>query len=186
MYCRDSIRTSTPESRVISRRLHGDGARPRRFFSSQRDEASRLQSRFDDNRRTLIDYREQLDHVLVTHPHAPVTGSCADFVLVFGAMNVDIAVARIRIVLVQSVEPQNTRHDRVLRRRSRFVRPKRNPPDENSSVGHIASNLLRDAETAGWRFEAPLLCPDAEPRCRHGVRANGPFVFFYGELLVSN
>ena len=67
-----------------------------------------FESPLDYNRRTLIDHFEQFDHVLVTHPHAAVTRSRADFVLVFGAMNVDEAVARIRIVLVQSVEPQNT------------------------------------------------------------------------------
>ena len=61
------------------------------------------ESCLDYNRRTLIDHFEQFDHVLVTHPHAPVTRSCADFVLVFGAMNVHEAVARIRVVLVQSV-----------------------------------------------------------------------------------
>ena len=46
----------------------------------------------------------------------------ANFVLVFGAMNVHEAVARIRIVLVHSIEPQNTRRDQVLRRRGRFVK----------------------------------------------------------------
>jgi hypothetical protein len=69
---------------------------------------SLFESRLDYNRRTLIDHFEQFDHVLVTHPHAAVTRSRADFVLVFGAMNVHEAVARIRIVLVQSIEPQNT------------------------------------------------------------------------------
>ena len=67
-----------------------------------------FESRLDYNRRTLIDHFEQFDHVLVTHSHAAVTRRRADFVLVFGAMNVHEAVARIRIVLIQSVEPQNT------------------------------------------------------------------------------
>ena len=70
-----------------------------------------FESRLDYNWRTLIDHFEQFDHVLVTHPHAAMTRSRADFVLVFGAMNVNEAVARIRIVLVQPVEPQNTRRD---------------------------------------------------------------------------
>ena len=109
------------------RLMHGDGAPPRRFFSSRRDEdvaapithfasfriasSTRLnfsKSRLDYNRRPLIDHSEQFDHVLVTHPHAAVTRSRPDFVLVFGAMNVHEAVARVRIVLIQSVEPQNT------------------------------------------------------------------------------
>jgi len=145
-----------------------------------------FESGLDYNRRTLIDNFEQFDHVLVTHPHATVTRSRADFILVFGAMNVDVAVARIRILLVQPVEPQNTRRHQVLRRRRRFVGLKRNAPHKNGSVRHIASDLLRHAKTAGRRFEAPLLRPDTESRRGHGVRADGLFVFFYGELLVPN
>src|SRR5215471_6981433 len=76
-------------------------------------------SRLDYNRRTLIDHFEQFDYVFVTHPHAAVTRSGPDFVLVLGPMNVDEAVARIGIVLVQSVEPQNARRDQVLRLRRR-------------------------------------------------------------------
>ena len=60
-------------------------------------------SRFDYNRRTLIDHFEQFDYVLVAHPHAAMACSRADFVLMFGAMNVHVAVAGIRILLVKSV-----------------------------------------------------------------------------------
>jgi hypothetical protein len=59
-----------------------------------------LCSRLDYNRRAFIDHFEQFDYVLVAHPHAAVTRRRADFVLVFGAMNVDEAVACIRIVLI--------------------------------------------------------------------------------------
>ena len=145
-----------------------------------------FESRLDYHRRTLIDHFEQFDHVLVTHPHAAVTRSRADFVLVFGPMNVDVAVARIRIVLVQSVEPQNTRCHQVLRRRQRFVGLKRHAAYKNGSTLHIAPDFLRHAKTAGRRLEAPLLRPDTESRRGHGVRADRLFVFFYGELLVSN
>jgi len=70
--------------------------------------ASVLRSRLDYNRRTVVDHVEQFDHVLVPHSHATVTRGRADFVLVFGAMNVDEPVARIRIVFVEAIEPQNT------------------------------------------------------------------------------
>ena len=128
----DSIQTTKHDSRVML--TEANGSRPYTWrrrapapFPQIPDatRASRLQSRtarrsgrqadgvkfeslLDNDRRTLIDHFEQFDHVLVTHPHAAVARSRADFVLVFGAMNVDEAVARIRIVLVQSVEPQNT------------------------------------------------------------------------------
>src|SRR5438067_1300810 len=94
----------------------------------------RFKSRLDYNRRTLVHHFEQFDHVRVTHPHAAMTRGRADFVLVFGAMNVDEAVSRIRILLVQSVEPQNTRRHRILRRRRRFVGTKRNTAYKNGSV----------------------------------------------------
>ena len=111
--------------------------KPRSFAHAQDDRRDGswslelFESRLDYNRRPLIDHFEQFDHVLVTHPHAAVTRSRADFVLVFGAMNVDEAVARIRIVLVQSVEPQNARRDPVLRRRKRCVGLKRNAAYKN-------------------------------------------------------
>ena len=145
-----------------------------------------FESDLDHNWRTLIDHFEQFDHVLVAHPHTAMARGCADFVLVFGAMNVNEAVARIRIVLVQPVQPQNSRRDPILRRRKRFVGLKRNAAYKNGSVRHIASDLLRHAKTADWRFETSLLCPDTESRRGNGVRADRLFVFFYDELLVPN
>jgi hypothetical protein len=62
-------------------------------------------SLLDYNRRAFVDHLEQFDHVLVTHPHAAVTRSRSDFVLVFRSMNVNETVARIRIVLVEPIQP---------------------------------------------------------------------------------
>src|SRR5215211_9032859 len=115
-----------------------------------------------------------------------MTRSRADFVLMPGAMNVNESVACIRILLVQTVEPQNTRRHRILCRRKRFGGAKWNTAYKNGSVRHIASDLLRHAKTAGRRFEAPLLRPDTESRSGHRISSNWLFVFFYGELLVSN
>jgi len=143
-------------------------------------------SHLDYNRRTLIDHFEQFDHVRVTHSHAAMTRSRADFVLVLGAVNVDETVARIRIPLVQSVKPQNARRDQILRRRKRLVGLKRNAAYKNGSVRHIASDLLPHAKTTDRRFKAPLLRPDSESRSGHRIRADLLFVFFYGELLVPN
>ena len=145
-----------------------------------------FESDLDHNWRTLIDHFEQFDHVLVTHPHTAMARGRADFVLVFGAMNVNEAVARIRIVLVQPVQPQNSRRDPILRRRKRFVGLKRNAAYKNGSVRHIASDLLRHAKTADRRLEAPLLRAGTESRRRHRISADWLFVLFYGELLVSN
>src|SRR5262249_57441096 len=98
-------------------------------------------SRLDYNWRTFIDHLEQFDHVRVTHPHAAMTHGHADFVLVFSAMNVNEAIARIRILLVESVEPQNARRHKILCRRERVVGPKRHPPYQNASVLPIPTHL---------------------------------------------
>ena len=109
-----SCHVERSETSLIHVRLWLARIKPRSFARAQDDKPNGssclepFESLLDDDRRTFIDHFEQFDHILVTHPHAAVTRSRADFVLVFGAMNVDEAVARIRIVLVQPVEPQNT------------------------------------------------------------------------------
>jgi hypothetical protein len=62
-------------------------------------------STVDYNRRTLIHQVEEFDHVRVTHTHTAMARGRADFILVFRAVNVDEPVPRVRIVLVQSVQP---------------------------------------------------------------------------------
>ena len=115
-----------------------------------------------------------------------MAGGGADFILVLRAMYIDEAIARIRILIVQSVQPQNARRYQVLRLQERLVTLKRNTAYKDGSVRRIASDLLRHAETSGRRFEAPLLRPDAESRRRHRVSADFPFVLFHGQLLISN
>src|SRR5690348_10317325 len=101
-------------------------------------------------------------------------------------MDVHEPVACIRIVVVESVEPQNTRCHKILRRRKRIVGPKRNAPDKNSSLRHIVSDLRRHAETAGRRFETPLLRPYTESRRGNRISADSLFAIFHGELLIAN
>jgi len=60
---------------------------------------------FDNDGRAFIDKIEQLDHVRIAHPHASMARWVADFVLVFGTVNVNEAVARVRVVLIQAIKP---------------------------------------------------------------------------------
>ena len=60
---------------------------------------------FDHDGRAYIDKIEQLDDVRITHPHASVARRVADFVLVFGAVNVNETFARVRVVLIQAIKP---------------------------------------------------------------------------------
>jgi len=57
------------------------------------------------DRRAFIHEIEQFDYIRVPHSNAAAAVGGADLVLVFGAVDVDEAVACICIVLVQSVEP---------------------------------------------------------------------------------
>ena len=66
---------------------------------------ARRASRLDHNRRALVHDFEQFDYVCVTHPHTAKARSRTDFVFVSRPMNVDETVARIRILLLQSVQP---------------------------------------------------------------------------------
>jgi hypothetical protein len=100
-WCMEPARPRAVSVKSLTRR----GRRGSIHFAAR---ASRLQSRLDYNRGTLINHFGQFDYVLVTHPHAAVTRRRTNFVLVSGSMNVDEAVACICIVLVQSIEPQNT------------------------------------------------------------------------------
>src|SRR6266581_1234221 len=103
--------------------------------------------RFNHNGRALVHEFEQFDHILVTHPYAPVTRGLADFVLVPGTVNIDEAISRIGIVPVQPVEPQNARHHNILGRGKQFASLERDAAYKNGAARHSASNYLRHAKT---------------------------------------
>jgi hypothetical protein len=60
---------------------------------------------FDYDGRAFIDKIEQLHHVRIAHPHASMARRVTDFVLVLGTVNVNEAVARVRVVLIQTIKP---------------------------------------------------------------------------------
>ena len=143
-------------------------------------------SRFNDDGRPVIDQLEQFNYVGVAHPNAAMTRWAADFVLVFCAMNVDEAVARIGIVLFQSLEPQDTRHHQVLGRRKRIVGLEWNAALKNSSARQTVADFLHYAKISSGCLVAPLLRPDAKSRSGHRVAADWALAFFQGEPLISN
>ena len=66
---------------------------------------------FDRNRRPLGDKIEQFDNVGVGHSHAAVAIGGSDLVLVFGAVNVNESVPRVQVVLVEAIEPEDSRRN---------------------------------------------------------------------------
>ena len=63
----------------------------------------------DYNGRPFVDQIEQLNHVGVAHANATVTVWGADPVFVFGAVNINEPIARIGILFLQAIKPNDTR-----------------------------------------------------------------------------
>ena len=60
---------------------------------------------FDDYWCVVIHEIEKLDDVGVAHPNAAAAGGSADFAFVLRAVDINETLARVGIVLVQSVQP---------------------------------------------------------------------------------
>ena len=110
----------------------------------------------------------------------------ADLVLVFRAVDVNETIARVRIVVVRAVEPENSRHHQVFGGWQRIFRAERDTAAENCSAWHIAADLFRDAKVADRRFEAAFLSSDAEPRAGNWKRANRFAVASQRQPLILN
>src|SRR5438552_12257558 len=102
---------------------------------------------------------EQFDYIRIPHSHTTTAGGRANLVLVFGAMDVDVAVACIGILLIQAVEPQDTGHDQILGWRNGIDRLESDAASKNRATRRVAPNLLRYSKTASWRFHASHFRP---------------------------
>ena len=134
----------------------------------------------------LVNQVEQFNYIRIPHSHTTAAGGRADLVLVLGAVNVDVAVARIGIVLVQSVEPYDPRHDQILGLRNLFNGLKRHAASKNSAARGVGPNLLRDTETPGWRFHASHFRANAEPRSGHRVTMDQCVAVLQRKLLITD
>ena len=143
-------------------------------------------SRFNDDRRPIIDQIEQFNYIGAAHPNAAMARWAADLVLVFCAVNVDEAVARVGIVLFQSIEPQDARHHQVLGRRKRIAGLEWDAALKNGSARQIAPNFFDHAKISSGCLVAPLLRPNAESRSGHRIAADWLLAFLQGEPLISN
>jgi hypothetical protein len=135
---------------------------------------------------TLINKLKQVYDINISHSDAPVAGWPADFVLVFGAVNVNETVARVGVVLIQAIEPQDARHHQVLSRRKLIAGFQRHATLENSIARQAAADLLCDTEVADWCFHAAFLSPDSKSRSRHRVGADWRLVFHQREALIAD
>jgi hypothetical protein len=78
-------------------------------------------------------------------------------------VNVNEAVARVRVVFVQTIEPKNSRRDQVLGRRKWIVGLERDAALKNCPGPQAVSDFRHDSKIAGRRFIAALFHTEAEP-----------------------
>ena len=135
---------------------------------------------------TFIDEIEQLDYVLIAHSHASVARRVADLVLVLGAVDVNETVARVGVVLIQAIKPQDARHHQVVGRRKRIIGFQRHATLKNSITRQVGADLLCDTKVAAWCFHAAFFRPDSKSRRGYRVTADWRLVFHQGEALIAN
>jgi len=100
------------------------------------------------NQNALIDEVEQLNYVCVPHANATMAVRPADRFLMFRAVNVNEPIARIGVVLLGSIQPQNPRRDEIFGRRQRIIRTERNARLKNRSRFGVVADLFRDSKLA--------------------------------------
>ena len=116
----------------------------------------------DQDRRSLVHQFKQLDDVGVAHANAAVTVGAPDLVFMSRSVNVNETLARVRIVFIQSSQPENARRDQIFRGRQWVLRFERNPASKNGAERHAVPDFFRDLETAEGRFVASFFRPESE------------------------
>ena len=141
---------------------------------------------FDRYVSTLINELKQVYDINISHSDASVAGWHADFVLVPGAVNVNETVARVGVVFIQAIKPQDAGHHEVCSRRKRIFGFQRDATLKHSITRQAAADLLCNLETAGWCFHAAFFRPDSKSRRGHRVTANWRLAFHHSEALIAN
>ncbi len=116
---------------------------------------------------------EQLDHVAVRQAHAAMRGGPADQVLVVGAMQIDVAGARVAALaaidaLLEPVEGEDAGEDEIVV--ARLSAPSLAGPlarDEHRAERRLLADPPADGVPARRGAERALLAADAVPRGRH-------------------
>ena len=135
-----------------------------RFFSLTNN------SLFSNNDRSPLVYEvEQIDDISVTHSNAAVAVWPANFVFVLRAMDVDEPVFGVCVVVIQAVEPKNTRGNEILSRGQWVLRAKRQSTAENGALRHSVADFFRNLKTAEWGLHAPRFATEPKPGTRDGV-----------------
>src|SRR5947209_13443244 len=140
----------------------------------------------DDDLSAFVNQVEQLNYVRIAHPDTAVAVRLADGIFVFRSMNVDESVTRICIVFFGSIQPQDSRRNKIFRIRERIVRGECNPRFEDRSRLRVVTDLLHDPKSPERRFETARFSTETEARARDRIRSQRLAVAHQCQLLIPN
>ena len=120
------------------------------------------------------------------HPHAAVAGGRAELRFGIRAVDVNVAVEGVRVLRVESVEPEDARLDVILFIALLTDESGRDAADENLARRRAVAMFLRVAEASGRRAIRARLGAEAEARSRDDVAADERVVFDEIERLRRN
>jgi len=92
----------------------------------------------------------------------------ANSVLVLRPVDINIAIARIRVLFVQPFQPENTARNPVLRFRQRITRLQRHATLENRPARHVVPDFPANLKASERRLVTARLGAQAEARTRDG------------------
>lgn len=111
---------------------------------------------FDKNLRAKRNSLEEIDDIGIPHPDTAVAGGLSDLVFMLRSMDIDVALPRVGVVLLQSVKPEDPARNQVLSLGKRIAGPERNPCAKHGSERHAIADLFADPETSERRLQAGL------------------------------
>jgi len=121
------------------------------------------------DRGVLIDQIEQLNHIRISHPNTAVTVRPANGFFMFCTMNVNEPIARVGVMFFHSIEPQNSRSNKIFRVWQWIIWAERNACFKNCSRCGLVTDLLRDPKLAQRGLEASGFRSETEPRTGNRV-----------------
>src|SRR5947208_5279615 len=90
----------------------------------------------------------------------------------FGPVNVNEALTRVRILRVHAIEPQDASCYKIFGVRQWVIRRERHARFENCSRSGVVTDFFRDAEVSKRRFHASFLRSDSKTRTGNWIRTD--------------
>ena len=123
-----------------------------RLFSSPKRRALLL----DQDRSAGLNQIEKFNEIGIPHPNAAVTRRFANFMFVVGSVNVNEAVARVRVVRFEPIEPEDAGQHQIIIRRMFVLKTDRLATLENRAHGRVCLRIFRQRETGPAAFSCCL------------------------------